>query len=151
MKIKPLIWGTFLGFSCLSLSVQADTWLQMGGPSYHFTQPDEGKHYNQLNYGLGIEQTVNKDWRVAGGWYKNSNFRDSFYLGALYTPWKVSGLSVGAFGGVVSGYLPENRLMPVIVPYVGYEWECFGVGFGALPPVVVGLQIKGNLTCLGLN
>ena len=65
MKILFVI----LSILCFNTAI-AETYLQINGASLH-----DKPGYNQFNYGGAVEQSVNNDWSVAGGWYRNSEYR----------------------------------------------------------------------------
>jgi hypothetical protein len=45
---------------------------------------------NEFNYGAGIEQTVADRWSIAGGWFRNSEYRGSAYAYGRYAVYKTS-------------------------------------------------------------
>ena len=76
----------------ITASASAETYLQINGASLH-----DKPGYNQFNYGGAVEQSVNNDWSVAGGWYRNSEYR-----GSTYMPTAVIVFIVAATGILVS-------------------------------------------------
>ena len=115
----------------------AETYLQINGASIH-----DKPGYNQFNYGAGIEQTVSKNWNVAGGWYRNSEYRGSAYAYGRYSVYRGSwdlGIGVGA----VTGY-QRMAVLPMAFPEVCYEYLC-GLFLPQVEPSgasVIGLHLK---------
>ena len=56
----------------VSSLTQAETYIQLNGVSVH-----DRPGFNGFNYGAGVEQTISDRWTVAGGWYRNSEYRGS--------------------------------------------------------------------------
>ena len=96
----------------------AETYLQINGASIH-----DKPGYNQFNYGVGIEQTVSQDWSVAGGWYRNSEYRGTTYGYARYSVYKNGPWDLGIGAGLVSGYKRAN-VLPMAFPEVCYSYLC---------------------------
>jgi hypothetical protein len=97
---------------------QAQTYVQVNGVSLH-DQPG----YNGFNYGAGLEQTVSDRWTVAGGWYRNSEYRGSTYAYGRYTVYKQGSWDVGIAMGAVTGY-QRATVVPMAFPEVCYAWVC---------------------------
>jgi hypothetical protein len=133
--MKPLLAILLL---LINVSVQAETFLQINGASIH-----DKPGYNQFNYGGGIEQTVSENWSVAGGWYRNSEYRGSTYAYARYSVYKNGPWDLGVGIGAVTGY----KVMPVVpmaFPEVCYGYLC-GLFLPQVEPSgasVVGLHLK---------
>ena len=96
----------------------AETYIQINGASVH-----DRPGFNVFNYGTGVEQTINKDWSVAGGWYRNSEYRGSTYGYARYSVYKDGPWDIGIGAGVVSGYSSYN-VAPMAFPEVCYSYLC---------------------------
>jgi hypothetical protein len=69
---------------------QAQTYLQVNGASLH-DQPG----YNSWNWGAGLEQGITDRWTVAGGWYRNSDYRGSTYAYGRYAFYKKNAWDIG--------------------------------------------------------
>jgi hypothetical protein len=102
----------------LSTSVSAETYIQINGASIH-----DRPGYNQFNYGGGIEQTVTDRWSLAGGWYRNSEYRGSTYGYARYSVYKDGPWDLGVGVGAVTGY-QRMRVLPMAFPEVCYSYLC---------------------------
>ena len=97
---------------------QAETYIQINGASIH-----DRSGFSGFNYGVGVEQTVSKDWSVAGGWYRNSEWHGSTYAYARYAAYKNGPWDIGIGAGLVSGYNSYN-VMPMAFPEVCYSYFC---------------------------
>jgi len=103
----------------LNLSLaQAQTWLQINGASLH-----DRSGYNEFNYGAGLEQGINDRWSVAGGWYRNSNYRGSVYAYGRYAFYKKDSWDIGVAVGAVTGYQRASAV-PMAFPEACYGWVC---------------------------
>jgi hypothetical protein len=113
------------------VAIQGKTadWLTSTVRSYHM----ERKGYEEQNYGLGIETDLSQRTRLALGFYRNSERRDSVYGAVVYCPvsvrwgnWRGCGMAGG-----VTGY--SDAVAPLagfVLSYEGREW---GVNVLALP------------------
>jgi hypothetical protein len=99
-------------------SAWAQTYVQINGISIH-DQPG----YNEWNYGAGLEQGINDRWTVAGGWYRNSDYRGSTYAYGRYALYKKDRWDIGVAMGVVTGYDPYP-VAPALFPEVCYSYLC---------------------------
>ena len=96
----------------------AETYVQINGASVH-----DRSGFNGFNYGAGIEHTVADRWSVAGGWYRNSEYRGSTYGYARYAVYKSGPWNIGVGAGVVSGY-NSYKVLPMAFPEVCYSYVC---------------------------
>jgi hypothetical protein len=96
----------------------AETYIQINGASVH-----NRSGFNNVNYGVGIEQTVTDRWTVAGGWYRNSEYRGSTYGYARYAVYKDGPWDIGIGAGAVTGYNSYN-VAPMAFPEVCYSYFC---------------------------
>jgi len=101
----------------LSLS-QAQTYVQVNGLSAH-----DRSGYNGWNWGAGLEQGITDRWTMAGGWYRNSDYRGSAYAYARYGVYKDGSWDIGIAGGLVTGYNPYP-VAPTLFPEVCYSYLC---------------------------
>jgi hypothetical protein len=103
----------------LNLSLaQSQIYVQVNGVSVH-----DRPGFNSVNYGAGVEQTVTDRWSVAGGWYRNSEYRSSVYGYARYSIYKNGPWDIGIGAGAVTGYQRMN-VMPMAFPEVCYSYLC---------------------------
>ena len=101
--------------------------LELHLTSYHFD--DDG--YEEDNYGLGISYNFRESWSVTGGVFNNSYDHTSVYAGIAYRynlcVSEEFVCSVGAIGGVVTGYEGyidhAGEVWPIILPEfrLGYQ------------------------------
>jgi hypothetical protein len=96
----------------------AETYIQINGVSIH-----DKPGFNGFNYGAGIEHAVADRWTVAGGWFRNSEYRGSTYAYARYAVYKRGAWDIGVAGGLVTGYDPYN-VAPTLFPEVCYSYLC---------------------------
>jgi hypothetical protein len=96
----------------------AETYIQINGASVH-NRPG----FNGFNYGAGIEQAIAERWTVAGGWYRNSEYRGSTYGYARYAVYKDGPWDIGIGAGVVTGY-NSYSVAPMAFPEVCYSYFC---------------------------
>jgi hypothetical protein len=106
----------------------AETYIQLNGASVH-----DKPGFNGFNYGAGIEQTVTDDWTVAGGWFRNSEYRGSTYAYARYAVYKKGPWDIGVGAGLVTGY-ESYTVAPSLFPEACYSYLCAV----ALPQVKTG-------------
>lgn len=90
--------------------------LQLNLASYH---PGNADEYNQFNRGIGLEYHLDAFY-IAGGYFWNSLYRDSFYagVGKEFTFGDVDWFGIGAVGGIITGYSDGQEPRPALVPYV---------------------------------
>jgi hypothetical protein len=102
----------------ITTSVSAETYIQINGASVH-----DRPGFNGFNYGAGIEQTISNSWTLAGGWYRNSEYRSSTYSYARYSIYKDGHWDIGIGAGLVTGYRRAN-VLPMAFPEVCYGYLC---------------------------
>ena len=96
----------------------AQTYIQVNGASIH-----DRSGFNSFNYGAGVEQTVADRWTVAGGWYRNSEYRGSTYAYGRYAVYKNGPWDLGIGAGAVTGY-NNYAVTPMAFPEVCYSYLC---------------------------
>lgn len=99
----------------------------------------QGK-YNEFNPGIGFEKQLNERWTLAGGYYRNSNYQDSFYAGVIYSRFRLGDVRIGTSLGVVTGY---GKPLPMVAPML--MWKDLNILI--IPPLggktgLVGFQYK---------
>jgi hypothetical protein len=114
----------------VAIQGKTEDWLTATVRSYHM---ERGKGYEEQNYGFGIETDVSQRIRLALGFYRNSERRDSVYGAAVWCPpylqygnWRGCGMAGGA-----TGY--NDTVAPLagfVLSWEGREW---GVNILALP------------------
>ena len=96
----------------------AETYVQINGISVH-----DRSGFNGFNYGAGIEQAIANRWTVAGGWYRNREYRGSAYGYGRYAVYKNGSWDVGVGAGLVTGY-NSYAVAPMAFPEVCYSYLC---------------------------
>ena len=122
----------------ISAAIQAETYLQINGVSVH-----DRPGYNGLNYGAGVEQTLNQNWTVGAGWYYNSERSGSGYAYGRYAVYKKYSWDIGVAVGAVTGY-QRATVLPMAFPEACYAWACamFAARVEATGANVVGLRLR---------
>jgi hypothetical protein len=101
-----------------SSATPAETYVQLNGISVH-NRPG----FNEFNYGAGIEHAVAERWTVAGGWFRNSEYRGSAYAYARYAVYKDGPWDIGVGAGLVTGY-ESYTVAPSLFPEACYSYFC---------------------------
>lgn len=96
----------------------AETYIQINGASLH-----DRPGFNGFNYGAGIERTVSDRWTIAGGWFRNSEYRGSAYGYARYSVYKNGPWDLGVGAGLVTGY-ESYAVAPSLFPEACYSYFC---------------------------
>lgn len=113
---------------------QSDTWLNLGGLSYH----PGGAGFNNLNIGVGLELDTQRV-TVGIGAYLNSVRRVSKYIVAETMLIERKGFGVGVIVGVVDGYPMNNGggFIPLVAPtlHIPTGNESVAVRVVFIPPV----------------
>ena len=134
-------------------SFKEKLWISPGMVSFHF---ERNMGFNESNPGFGLEYSLNKDWSLAAGRFKNSEYNQSNYVTVAYQPLDFFGFKLGLAGGVMDGYSgPNNKYdkkpFPVLLPVMSYEHKNFGVNILWVPQVkteaatiysAIGVQFK---------
>jgi len=105
-------------FVVLTSQSLANTYIQINGVSVH-NKPG----FNDFNYGAGIEQSVSDRWSLAGGWFRNSEYRGSTYGYARYAVYKNGPWDIGIGAGLVTGY-DAYTVAPSLFPEACYSYFC---------------------------
>lgn len=116
-----------------SLAVAGEWWGVGTLVSYHV---NTGKQFNQRNYGLGLEYRSG-DMAYMAGQYKNSDYRNSVYAMAAWTPLSIGSIRAGCAIGAVNGYRGANNggIGPAVVGIVKMEMEKAGLNLVFIPPL----------------
>ena len=116
----------------------AQTWVAATITSYHF----ERRGYNENNLGLGVENHWTPEFRSAIGFYRNSYYRETFYVMGVWMPLQASPWSAGISTGIATGYRHYPAF--VMIPTVSYEKDRHGFNLG-ITPAFIGIQVKFRL------
>jgi hypothetical protein len=114
----------------VAIQGKTEDWLTATVRSYHM---ERGKGYEEQNYGFGIETDVSQRIRLALGFYRNSERRDSLYGAAVWCPpylqygnWRGCGMAGGA-----TGY--NDTVAPLAGAVLSYEGREWGANLLILP------------------
>ncbi|WP_133501693.1 hypothetical protein [Cognatilysobacter terrigena] len=136
----------------------AEWWADVNVASYHFENADDylgrGRHFNQSNYGAGVEVQWQPRHAVSAGYFRNSVYEDSWYALYHYTPLALGRyVRVGGMVGLVNGYPGYNdgHAAPAGALVAKIEYRRVGMNLIYLPripgstPNTLGLQLKVRL------
>lgn len=102
---------------------------------------------NEVNPGLGFEHQLSDTSKAIGGFYRNTEGRNSMYGGVNYSPVSVGPVQLGANLGLLSGY-SAAPVIPMIAPTASLEGKDYGLNLTFMPnpkdwkTSAVGLQVK---------
>lgn len=107
--------------------------IQLNLASYH---PDNSDEYNQFNRGIGLEYYLDSFF-LAGGYFWNSLYRDSFYagVGKEITFGSAEWVGLGAIAGFITGYDDGQEPRPAIVPYLFFTKDRYTLKVHYLPEI----------------
>jgi hypothetical protein len=124
------IWAAIIAGVGLGAKALSADWLTATVRSHHM---ERGKGYEEQNMGLGVETDVSQRTRLALGFYRNSERRDSLYGAFVYCPvsvrwgnWRGCGMA-----GAVSGY--NDTVAPLAGMVLSYEGKVYGFNVLMLP------------------
>ena len=120
-----------------------ELWLNPGLLSYHF---DEGKNFNAVNYGFGGEYKFSSVASVTAGTFRNSNYRQSNYVGLYWQPIAIGPVHIGVVAGGFNGYSSNNNggWFPAMLPALTLEGKSVGLNVILIP--TIGDRVSGSLS-----
>ena len=137
-KFSCRYWGGLLAL-LISFAVNAEfdlakVWVNAGFYSAHF---DTNKGLRNANPGLGIEYSLDHEWRITAGRFINSDDAHSNYLGAYYQPWHIGDIKLGVVGGAFNGYPKafNGGWFPAVLPVATWEGRQLGLNVTFVPPM----------------
>lgn len=115
--------------------VQAPThelWVGSGFLTYHF---DRDKELNGKNTGIGVEYRFRGDLAATGGRFYDSDRAYSNYAGAIWEPFAIGPVRLGAVFAVFDGYprMRDGGWFPAVIPMATLEYQRVGVNVGFVP------------------
>jgi hypothetical protein len=140
-KIRPLL----LALAALSPMAHADEvftriepapvrefWIDSGFATYHF---DRDRDLNGANRGLGGEYRFRADLALTAGRFYNSDRKYSNYAGAIWQPFAIGPVRLGAVVAGFNGYphMRDGGWFPAVIPVATVEYKRFGINFGYVP------------------
>jgi hypothetical protein len=122
-------------------------WINPGLYSYHF---DEKQDFNPINIGFGVEYQFSTAASITAGFYRNSYYQHSNYIGTYWQPIALGPFKLGMVAGIFNGYDNTNNggWFPAALPAVSLEGELFGFNLIVIPTIPnriagsVSLQLK---------
>jgi hypothetical protein len=124
------IWAAIIAGVGLGAKALSADWLTATVRSHHM---ERGKGYEEQNMGVGIETDLSPRTRLALGFYRNSERRDSVYGAVVYCPvsvrwgnWRGCGMAGG-----VTGY--NDTVAPLAGAVLSYEGNVYGFNVLMLP------------------
>jgi len=109
-------------------------WLNPGLYSYHF---DQKQDFNPTNIGFGAEYQFSTVASITAGFYRNSYYQHSQYIGAYWQPIALGPFKLGMVAGVFNGYDNTNNggWFPAALPAVSLEGDLFGLNLIVIPTI----------------
>jgi hypothetical protein len=107
-------------------------WVDSGFATYHF---DRDKDLNGANGGLGVEYKFRGDLAATAGRFYNSDRQYSNYVGAIWQPFAIGPVRLGAVIAGFNGYphMRNGGWFPALIPVATIEYKRVGVNFGFVP------------------
>ena len=122
---------------------KSELWLNPGLLSYHF---DQSKNFNAVNYGFGGEYKFSSVASLTAGTFRNSNYRQSNYVGMYWQPIAIGPVQIGVVAGGFNGYLSNNNggWFPAVLP--AFTVEGRWVGFNVILIPTIADRVSGSLS-----
>jgi hypothetical protein len=126
-------------------------WLDSGFATYHFNRNQD---LNGANTGLGAEYRFRGDLAATAGRFYNSDRQYSNYLGAIWQPFAMGPVRLGAVVAGFNGYphMRDGGWFPALIPVATIEYKRVGVNVGFVPSYKdrlyggISVQLKFKLT-----
>lgn len=118
-------------FNSVATSTEAEIVLHLA--SRH---PGNAGKYNESNPGVGVRIPLTDDTSFGAGTYRNSLDRQSNYAGLIHKIMQVGPVSIGAAGGLISGY--QDKPVPFLMPEASMKVGPGTVKVNVVPPVKIG-------------
>jgi hypothetical protein len=112
--------------------VPQSVWINPGVLSYHF---DRHAGYREDNWGVGGQLDFDYDLALLGGTFLNSDNRRSHYFGALWQPYELGGIKLGAVAGAFDGYpfMRNGAWFPALLPMASVAYDRLGANLTVVP------------------
>jgi hypothetical protein len=109
-------------------------WLNPGLYSYHF---DQEQDFNPINIGFGVEYQFSTAASFTAGFYRNSYYQHSQYIGAYWQPISIGPFKLGMVAGAFNGYDNTNNggWFPAALPAISVEGDLFGLNLIVIPTI----------------
>lgn len=119
-------------FTAIDGAPRSELWLDSGFATAHFNRD---KDLNGANHGLGVEYQLRADLATTVGRFYNSDRAYSTYAGAIWQPYAIGPVRLGAVIAAFNGY-PHMRAggwFPALIPVATLEYQRVGVNIGVVP------------------
>jgi hypothetical protein len=119
-------------FSSVDSAPRSELWIDSGFLTAHF---DRDKGLNGENHGLGAEYRFSGTMAAVAGRFYNSDRTYSNYVGAIWQPWTIGPVRIGAAFAGFSGYphMRDGGWFPAAVPTATVEIGRVGLNIGVVP------------------
>ena len=119
-------------FTGIAPAPAREFWLDSGFATVHF---DRDKDLNGSNGGIGAEVKFRADLAATAGRFYNSDRQYSTYAGAIWQPYAIGPVRLGAVIAGFNGYphMRDGGWFPAIIPVATVEYQRFGVNVGFVP------------------
>jgi hypothetical protein len=107
-------------------------WLGSGFVTYHF---DRDKDLNGNNTGIGAEYKFRGDLAATAGRFYDSDRAYSNYAGAIWQPFTIGSVRLGAVFAMFDGYprMRDGGWFPAVIPVATMEYQRVGINVGVVP------------------
>ena len=109
-----------------------ELWIDSGFLTGHF---HSDKDLNGRNTGMGAEYRWRADLALTAGRFYNSDREHSNYAGAIWQPFAIGPLRLGAVAAAFNGYprIRDGGWFPALIPVATVEYQRVGVNIGFVP------------------
>ena len=119
-------------FTSIDPAPRSEVWIDSGFLTAHF---DRDKGLNGENHGLGAEYRFSGTVAAVAGRFYNSDRAYSNYAGAIWQPWAIGPVRIGAAFAAFNGYphMRDGGWFPAVVPTATVEYGRVGLNIGVVP------------------
>lgn len=121
--------------------VLADCGPQLHIAAYHSKDPG---YYNNSTVGIGLLCEITPITTLAVGTFRNSYYRQTNYVAAVWQPVNIKGVRVGAITGLATGY--NDNVVPLLGGVASIPVGPFAVHVVSLPPATMADAIASELS-----
>lgn len=120
------------GVTPVEQEAEHQLWVGSGFLTYHFNRD---KDLNGRNYGIGVEYRFRGDLAATAGRFYDSDRAYSNYAGAIWEPFALGPVRLGAVFAVFDGYprMRDGGWFPAVIPMATFEYKRVGVNVGFVP------------------
>jgi hypothetical protein len=120
------------GVTPVEQEAEHQLWVGSGFLTYHFNRD---KDLNGKNSGIGVEYRFRGDLAATAGRFYDSDRAYSNYAGAIWEPFALGPVRLGAVFAVFDGYprMRDGGWFPAVIPMATFEYKRVGVNVGFVP------------------